>query len=452
MSTASTRSREIQRHVEEQFRCPDDFLCCELSEDLSPGHGYFRFGEGIVCYGPCAGGAPASTPSEPLRDVADLVVASPDGLRLPFDPSRVIDNLRRERYTSDRPLTTLTHLARNGYYLVRPLLPVSLRKHIQKLYLRDWESLPFPRWPLDSTVEDIQKRLLLLSMKARGVERVPFIWFWPDRSPSCTILTHDVETAAGVAYCPALMDLNDSFGIKSSFQIVPETRYPVSANFLDSIRGRGFEVNVHDLTHDGHLFRDHKEFLRRAERINRHARAFGARGFRSAIMYRNIDWHEALDVSYDMSIPNVAHLDPQRGGCCTVFPFFAGKILELPVTLIQDYSLFHILRDYTADLWKRQISLLLARHGLVSAIVHPDYILEERPRRVYMELLRHLHELRAQAQTWIALPGEVDTWWRERHAMRLVKAGGGWRIEGRGSERASIASAVLDGDNLVYEF
>jgi hypothetical protein len=30
-----------------------------------------------------------------------------------------------------------------------------------------------------------------------------------------------------------------------------------------------------------------------------------------------------LCFAYDMSIPNVAHLDPQRGGCCTIMPFIA---------------------------------------------------------------------------------------------------------------------------------
>ena len=60
-----------------------------------------------------------------------------------------------------------------------------------------------------------------------------------------------------------------------------------------------------------------------------------------------------------MSVPNVAHLEPQRGGCCTVMPYFIGDILELPLTTTQDYSLFHILGDYSIALWKQQIELIL---------------------------------------------------------------------------------------------
>jgi len=72
-------------------------------------------------------------------------------------------------------------------------------------------------------------------------------------------------------------------------------------------------------------------------------------------MYRNQDWYDSFDFSYDMSAPNVAHLDPMRGGCCTVMPYFIGKILELPVTTSQDYTLFHMLNDYSIDLWKQQL-------------------------------------------------------------------------------------------------
>src|SRR5580700_9910875 len=103
------------------------------------------------------------------------------------------------------------------------------------------------------------------------------------------------------------------------------------------------------------------EFLRRAKHINLYGLKFGAEGFRSAVLYRNLDWYDALEFSYDMSVPNVAHLDPQQGGCCTVFPYFIGKVLELPVTATQDYSLFHILNDYSTSLWKRQISLIQAK-------------------------------------------------------------------------------------------
>jgi hypothetical protein len=195
---------------------------------------------------------------------------------------------------------------------------------------------------------------------------------------------------------------------------------------------------------------DRDEFLRRAERINSYGRQFGARGFRSAVMYRNVDWYDALDFSYDMSVPNMAHLDPQQGGCCTIFPYFIGKILELPLTTTQDYSLFHILNDYSINLWKEQIALILEKNGLISFIVHPDYNINQKARNVYSQLLRYISAMRSEGQTWIALPGEIAAWWRLRSEMKLVSVAGAWRIEGQGSERARLAYAVLNQGKLSY--
>jgi hypothetical protein len=225
----------------------------------------------------------------------------------------------------------------------------------------------------------------------------------------------------------------------------------VSHQFLRDIRERDFEVNVQDLNHDGLLFSNREVFSRRAEQINSYGRQFGAQGFRAAVLYRNTDWYNALDFSYDMSIPNVAHLDPQRGGCCTVLPFFIGHILELPVTTTQDYSLFHILKEYSTDLWRRQISLIREKHGLISFIIHPDYIVNQKARRIYCELLQYLVELRSKGDTWIALPSEVAGWWRTRSKLNLVNVGGSWRIVGEGSERARIAYASLANDKLTFE-
>jgi hypothetical protein len=187
------------------------------------------------------------------------------------------------------------------------------------------------------------------------------------------------------------------------------------------------------------------------QRINAYGRQFGAQGFRSAGMYRNTDWYDALDFSYDMSIPNTAHLEPQQGGCCTVFPFFIGRILELPLTTIQDYTLLNILNHNSIELWREQISLIRQKSGLISFIVHPDYITKPRARRIYADLLNHLCELRSRGETWIALPAQIAEWWRLRSEMRLVNAGGSWSIQGKGSERARLAYAVMSDNRISYE-
>ena len=434
------------------YRCPERFGTFMPKGPLSGVGKYFRFGKETTCYGAYYGDPETGLPGGPLHDASQDVEFKSGFVSLPFDPSEVIENLRYEKYVDEwrheSPLSALTEM----YYLARPMLPVVIRKHLQKLYLRDWEKIPFPHWPVDTSVDGLLGQLLLLSIRSGGVEQLPFIWFWPEGASSCAIMTHDVETAAGRDFCRTLMDLDDSFGVKASFQVIPEERYRVDGEFLSSIRSRGFEVVVHDLNHDGHLYKTRKQFLERAAKINAYGREFGAKGFRAGVLYRKQLWYDALDFEYDMSVPNVAHLDPQRGGCCTVMPYFLGNLLELPVTTTQDYSLFNILNDYSTNLWERQIELIMEKHGLMSFVVHPDYIIGARERATYKALLNRLAHLREEKRVWITTPGDVNRWWRQRSKMTLVERDGRWEVEGAGRERARVAYASEEMGRLVVTF
>jgi hypothetical protein len=441
--------------LSDYYRVPEDLFCRVLSSALSGDVGFFRFGPNAICYGQCASGVSTKIENSLLYDASLSVRLTETEIQLPFDPAQVIENLRHEQYMEDlvpgRERLVTQEWIRKAYYLVRTLLPVSVRRHLQRAYFSDWQSRPFPAWPVDFTVDTLHEEFLRLSMRAAGVQRVPFIWFWPDGAPNCLIMTHDVETRAGRDFTPQLMDLDESYGIKASFQVIPENRYEVPNEYGQEIRKRGFEFNIHDLNHDGHLYQKREEFLRRAKKINAYRHQYDARGFRAGAMYRMLDWYDAYEFSYDMSLTNVAHLEPRRGGCCTVFPFFIGKILELPLTTAQDYSVFHILNDYSIGLWMKQLDLIRQRNGLMSFITHPDYLINRRARKVYEMLLDYLRQMVTREKIWAALPGEVDQWWRARAKMKLVQKGSWWEIEGPEAERARIAIAVVEGDRLVYE-
>ena len=443
----------MSRHFLDYYRCPELYAEFSRPSSLTEKPCYFQWGEDALCYGRVMPGAGTSNGNGTLR-VEAASGRQEDLLAVPFDPEEITENLLRERYSAHfRENGRLSNeIIRKSYYLIRPLLGVAVRKRLQRVHLRGWDKIPFPQWPLDLTVDRIHGKRLMLAMKAHHIDRVPFIWFWPDDYTSCAIITHDVEAPAGKDFCGRLMDLDESFGFRSSFQVVPETRYPVSTEYLKSISSRGFEVNVHDLKHDGRLYAEHSEFERRAKKINEYGRQFEAVGFRSGILYRNADWYGAFDFLYDMSIPNVGHLDPQRGGCCTVMPYFIGDMVELPLTCTQDYTLFHILMDYSIDLWKKQIELIRSHHGLVTILVHPDYIIESREQSVYCNLLRYMADLRDKDHMWTPLPRDVAMWWKQRSQMQLVCDEGRWRVEGEGSERARVAYAQVTEGKLAYTF
>jgi hypothetical protein len=102
-------------------------------------------------------------------------------------------------------------------------------------------------------------------------------------------------------------------------------------------------------------------------------------------------------------------------------------------------------------LWKAQTELILAKHGLATFIVHPDYVKERSTMAVYKELLQYLYGLRKERALWFARPSDVDAWWRARSKMSVIREGDSWRIDGDGSGRAVVAYARVEHDRLVYD-
>lgn len=431
----------IYKPLSDHFRCPESLLAGNADKSC-------LFTSLTSAQPACSG------KYDEIRNNLGPGVVKALGMAASIDPGEAIAHLRREEYpfaAKAKAALSRPQLVRSLYYTIRPMLPVAIRKWAQKAYFAGWESLPFPNWPVDFTVENILERLLIQCMKARHIQTLPFIWFWPNSKKSCVVVTHDVETEAGRDFTSAVMNLDDSYGVRSSFQLIPVDRYAVSSDYLSEIKNRGFEINVHDLAHDGSLFCDHKRFLRQAREIRQFGRQWNALGFRSGALYRRQEWFDALEFEYDMSVPNVAHLEPQRGGCCTVFPYFIGNILEIPVTAAQDYSLFHILNDYSMALWQKQIELICRRNGLVSFIVHPDYIVADHARQLYESLLQRINDLREPEELWVTPPGELNRWWRMRQRSTVVNSGSSWTIEGPANRHGQLAYAHLAGERIVYE-
>ena len=249
------------------YRCFERFDTFARDGSDSGKEDYFRFGDHTL-FGTCSR-RNAVRSNNPAQQAAKSAANTPsEAIDLPFDVVKAIDNLRLERYCTSTEKHPGNSLLGRAYYFARPLMPLRVRRHLQKVRLNKWRQLTFPRWPVDRTVDKVIGDLLLSSRHAHGVDRIPFIWFWPEGATSAAMVTHDVETARGRDLCSTIMDIDDAFGIKGAFSVVPEKRYGVMPTYIDSIWGRGFEVVVHDLNHDGHLYSDHATFVDRAAKIN----------------------------------------------------------------------------------------------------------------------------------------------------------------------------------------
>ena len=154
---------------------------------------------------------------------------------------------------------------------------------------------------------------------------------------------------------------------------------------------------------------------------------------------------------YDMSVPNVAHLDPQRGGCCTVMPyFFDNGILEIPVTTVQDYSLYNICMTIPSPSGSNRSNIIMAK-ARVHELHRASRLLDATSATLRLQgTACHLDSPAVEINDlWVTTPNEVNRWWRQRAAMTLVQDGDGWRIEGDGAERARIAWASEEDGRLV---
>jgi len=83
------------------------------------------------------------------------------------------------------------------------------------------------------------------------------------------------------------MDLDDSYGIKAAFQLIPQEAYKGFDELVSQIRARGFEMNIHDLDHDGRLYEQKGLFESVRAKINKYGNSMEWKDSRSGSMHRN---------------------------------------------------------------------------------------------------------------------------------------------------------------------
>ena len=127
---------------------------------------------------------------------------------------------------------------------------------------------------------------------------------------------------------------------------------------MDSLRQRGFEVGVHGLRHNGRLFDSKSSFMQYANRINSYAKKWSAAGFRSELTFRQPEWMQALEIEYDLSFFDTDPFEPICGGTMSIWPFFIGHFVELPYTLVQDYTLTSVIGENSPRLWLEKVDFI----------------------------------------------------------------------------------------------
>ena len=301
-------------------------------------------------------------------------------------------------------------ILQNTYYLIKPYLPWSLRIFLRRRRAHSRRKRFQELWPIDA---------------AAGI--APPTWGgWPDGKRFAVVLTHDVEGAKGLSRTLKLMEVERKHGFRSSFNFVPKGDYQADLDLRSALDRAGFEVGVHGLEHDGKLYRSKAEFAQKATQIREYMRQWNAAGFRSPLMQHKLGWLHQLGAEYDASTFDTDPFEPQPDGVRTIFPFWvpsrAGGYLELPYTLVQDFTLFTILGQTNTDIWKKKTDWIAAQGGMVLLNTHPDYIcFDGSPQRDeyslshYEDFLVYL-KTKYNNEYWSVLPRDVARFYRSKHS------------------------------------
>ncbi len=362
-----------------------------------------------------------------LRDGRTVTASVDPGtgrVYVPFSLAEAFENYTLERWSERLRQRRVSPRQLDAFYRIKRLIPRAAQLVGRRALVR-WQGLPnFPSWPYDDSVPRLLRFYVHCAALASGRPSQRFRWFWPGRARAALILTHDVESAAGLLNTVRVADAEEQRGLRSSFNIVAR-QYPIDWGIVRELKGRGFEIGVHGVFHDRSMFSSREQFEEQQPALGEAVEDFEATGFRSPSTHRVLDWLPELPVAYDCSVPHSDPYEPQPGGCCSPWPYMIDDLVELPYTLPQDHTLFTLLRHRTPDLWLRQVDRLERAHGLIHCLSHPDpgYLGDERQFGIYQAFLDAMAE---REGLWKALPREVAAWWRARDAGGSPNGADGW--------------------------
>jgi hypothetical protein len=290
------------------------------------------------------------------------------------------------------------------FYSLKPMIPRKLQLFMRRRIAQHKRKKFAHIWPIDPNSAEPPKGWL----------------GWPYGKQFSLVLSHDVDTDKGYGNVLKLADLEEEMGFRSQFNFVPERYGKVEIRLLEELKRRGFGIGVHGLKHDGKLFSSKEIFKERASRINTYLEEWGTKAFTTPSMIRNHEWMHDLNVDFCVSSFDTDPFEPQSDGAGTIFPYWVQRdssvhgFLELPYTLVQDFTLFVILREGSIIYWKQKLDWIAAHGGMALLNSHPDYMkfegsissYEEYPIAFYAEFLDYIKSRHAN-KFWHALPQNV---------------------------------------------
>ena len=283
---------------------------------------------------------------------------------------KVFENVVYEKYAD----------LRRPFYTFSPFnyqrIPPAARYYGQKLFKRDNRlTMAFPSWPYEGSLERLRK---VFAGRSSGIEYDRFIKpiSWPENKRCALILTHDIESDTNWKWVRKIASMEKELGFRSSWNVVPKL-YKIDYAVLDWLAQNGFEIGLHGYNHDNKLAYLSDESMRnRLEASRDLIKLYNIAGFRSPSWLRSERLFNVLQeyFLYDCSVPDVDYLSPAGiGGCCSVFPYMRGRLVELPTTLPYEFPVQCGVKPSDLNaFWKEKISKIKENMGCITVVTHPD--------------------------------------------------------------------------------
>lgn len=298
----------------------------------------------------------------------------------------------------------------------------------------------FPRWPIDLSADflsDLMGRVP--SHRATG-------------GPTPVLLTHDLDTGAGVASCLRdFLPVEEERGARS-LNFVVGNEWPLDHAALHELRRRGHCLGIHGYDHSYRTsWLDPPVRRRRLEEMRPLMERYQIRGYRSPTLLRTRGLIEDLASSYDFdsSIPTAGGLIPvPDNGCTTARPFDLLGLREIPISMPMDAALtFHgHSPGEMFDIWRECADHIAASGGVVVLLTHCEERFSGNP--VMLDLYRRLLDWMAASGRFVwtsaaelVPPPAVSRWSVSPSTAKLPTTRAGFPITSENAGTVSLTTA-----------
>ena len=333
---------------------------------------------------------------------------------------RIINNLIYERYYKQSiPLQSRLPI---NYTKI----PVPLRNFLFGMLLKLKTDPKWPEWPAEKSVE-LTRYLYIKSISMAYKKKVPHVSFWPHGKKFAIAVTHDCDTHTSFKNIDKIRETERKYGIISSWNVL-SNKYRIDKEKLRKLKGEGCEIGLHDYNHDNKTpFLKKPRVIERIMSASKLVQEFGIKGYRSESLLRNKEFLELLSdyFYYDSSTCDTDIYSPvaMRSGTCTVFPFFIKNMVEIPITLPQDYRLMRLgkTKNEIFEIWKKKVDFLRQVNGAAVLLTHPDSHIfgNDKYLDVYDRILKYATSLDDE---WNTTTYGIAKWWNERSKTLIKKS------------------------------